>query len=299
MREPKSEAFMKLASGTYLEGLAVDHRRDVIWYSDVIGGGIHGVTRDGAQLASFNLERLWTGGVLMNADGLVLSSGQGGIMWTDPESGRSGWLLDSIDGAPINGVNEMVPDGCGGIFFGTVDLEMVIAGQASRPTAIYRLSADCQITRLAADIGFTNGLMLDQARGRLYCNDTFSCTWAFDVSHSLELSHRQCFIAKDDADGMALDAEGNVWITGFRSADVARVAPDGAVLAPFAGPGGSITQVRFGGADRRDIYINAVPADGGDSLKDGKTPEGPNSHLWRGRSPVPGLLLAPAQFKLS
>lgn len=299
MQEPQSEVFVKLASGTYLEGLAVDHLRDVIWYSDVIGGGIHGVTRDGLPVASFNLDRMWTGGVLMNADGLVISSGQGGIMWNDLESGRSGWLLDNIDGAPINGVNEMVPDGLGGIFFGTVDLEMVIAGQTARPTAIYRLSADRQITRLAADVGFTNGLMFDQQRQRLYCNDTFSCTWAFDVSQNLDISNRQCFLAKDDADGMALDAEGNVWITGFRSSDVARVAPDGTLLAPFAGPGGSITQIRFGGADGRDIYINEVPADGGDSLKDGVAMEGPNSHLWRGRSLLSGVLVAPAQFKLS
>ena len=35
--------YVALAEGIYLEGLAVDHARDVIWYSDVIAGGIHGV----------------------------------------------------------------------------------------------------------------------------------------------------------------------------------------------------------------------------------------------------------------
>src|SRR5579871_6645558 len=73
--------FEKIASGIYLEGLAVDHMRDIIWYSDVIAGGIHGVRPDGTRVTSFNEERMWTGGVLLNDGGAVLSSGENGIVW--------------------------------------------------------------------------------------------------------------------------------------------------------------------------------------------------------------------------
>jgi sugar lactone lactonase YvrE len=52
--------FEKVASGIYLEGLAVDHERGVVWYSDVIGGGVHGLTPDGS-IVSFNTGRMWTG----------------------------------------------------------------------------------------------------------------------------------------------------------------------------------------------------------------------------------------------
>jgi sugar lactone lactonase YvrE len=115
MAEVLTEGFTKIAAGIYLEGLAIDHQRDTIWYSDVIAGGIHGVTPGGTQIGSFNESRMWTGGVMMNEDGAVLSTGEGGIMWNDPQSGRSGWLLDQIDDKPINGINEMVPDGTGGL----------------------------------------------------------------------------------------------------------------------------------------------------------------------------------------
>ena len=90
--------FTKIASGLYLEGLAVDHVRDVIWYSDVIAGGIHGVKPDGTKVGAFNESRMWTGGVMMNADGAVLSTGEGGIMWNHPDTGKSGWLIDRLDG---------------------------------------------------------------------------------------------------------------------------------------------------------------------------------------------------------
>ena len=291
--------FVKIASGIYLEGLAIDHVRNVIWYSDVIAGGIHGVTPDGAPVASFNEGRMWTGGIMMNADGAVLSSGEGGIMWNNPETGQSGWLLDSIEGRPINGINEMMPDGLGGIFFGTNDIEMVIQGAATRPTELWRLTADRELIRLADGIGFSNGLMFDAARKRFYCNDTFKGTWGFDVSDDLRLENRALFLDKEDADGMCLDTEGNVWITGFRSNYFTRLAPDGRRLADFATPAGSITQLRFGGQDGRDIYFNSVPSDGGDTLKDGGEITSANSFLFRGRSEIPGLRIESARFSLA
>src|SRR4051812_16124220 len=106
MKQHEVGQFAELASGVYLEGLAFDHKRNVVWYSDVIAGGIHGVRPDGNKVLSFNEARMWTGGVMMNSDGSVLSTGQGGIMWNDPDSGKSGWLLDELEGRPVNGINE-------------------------------------------------------------------------------------------------------------------------------------------------------------------------------------------------
>ncbi|HTZ71782.1 MAG TPA: SMP-30/gluconolactonase/LRE family protein [Acetobacteraceae bacterium] len=296
MTEPAARNFEKIASGIYLEGLAVDTRRNIVWYSDVIGGGIHGLTPDGTTL-SFNEGRMWTGGIMLNEDGAVLSSGQGGIMWNHPETGKSGWLLREIDGEAINGINEMIPDFTGGIFFGTVDLEMILRGEPTRPSRIYRLTREGEVIRLA-DIQFSNGMMFDAVRRHFYCNDTFTGTRIFDVSPELTLTNPRMLIAKEDADGMALDGAGNVWITGFRSATLTRVAPDGAVLSQVETPAGAITQIRFGGADMRDCYINAVPADGGDRLKDGVMPTEKKSFLYRGRSTIPGMPIPPAQFRL-
>ena len=49
----------------------------------------------------------------------------------------------------------------------------------------------------------------------------------------------------------------------------------------------------------RDYYINTVPADGGDSLKDGVPLTKQNSFMYRGRSDVPGMPIPPARFKLT
>jgi sugar lactone lactonase YvrE len=250
---------------------------------------------DGSTV-SFNNDRKWTGGLLMNADGSVLSSGPGGIMWNNPDSGRSGWLLHEIDGAVINGINEMMPDGTGGIYFGTVDIERVERAEPTRATAIHRLTIEGEVIKVSGDINFTNGLMLSRDRKRFYCNDTFVGTWVFDVQPDLTLANKRMLLDKPDADGMALDADGNIWITGFRSAFVTRLRPDGGPLPPVATPAGAITQIRFGGPDLRDYYLNSVPAAGGDSLKDGVPLRGQESHMYRGRSETPGMPIPAAQF---
>ncbi len=290
--------FTEIARGIYLEGLSVDHKREVIWYSDVIAGGIHGVKFDGTKVGSFNEDRMWTGGIMMNEDGSVLSTGQNGIMWNNPDTGKSGWLLRELDGEPINGINEMWPDGTGGMYIGTNDIEMVIEGKETRPTKLYRLTADGEAIKLAEGIFFTNGIAYDPEHRRFYCNDTFRCTWAFDVADDLTLTNKRCLLEKEDVDGMSLDTQGNVWITGFRSNYLTRIAPDGTELPRVQTPPGSITQVRFGGAEGRDYFFNVVPADGGDTLKEGGEMTQANSVLYRGKSDVPGVRVQPTRFKL-
>ena len=289
--------FEEVASGIYLEGLAVDYKRGIVWYSDVIAGDVHGLKPEGS-IVSLNVDRMWTGGLLVNEDGSVLSSGPGGIMWNNADTGKSGWLLHEIDGDLINGINEMMPDGTGGIYFGTSDIEMVERSRPTRPTAVYRLTVKGEVIKLADGINFSNGMMLSPDRKQFYCNDTFVGTWTFDVQPDLSLSNRRMLVNKLDADGMALDAEGNIWITGFRSGFLTRLRGDGTPLTPVQTPAGAITQVRFAGADMRDYYINTVPADGGDSLKDGVPLKGRRSFMYRGRSEVPGMPVPPARFKL-
>ena len=284
--------FQPLAKGLYLEGLGADTATGDVWYSDVIAGGIHRIAPDGGK-ASFDTDRMWTGGVLMNADGKVLSSGQGGIKWTDPASGTSGWLIDGI-----SGVNEMVPDQRGGLIYGTVDLDRIIAGQEARPSGIYRINPDRTSTPLAEEIGFVNGIMLSADGKRLFYNQTFEATYAFDVAPDGSLSNHTRLLDKPDCDGMALDADGTLWITGFQSDHFVRLRPDGTLLDAFPTPAGAVTQLRFGGADGRDMWFTAVPPEAGEDLKVGRLPTQEKSVLYQGRSDRPGAPIAPARFEL-
>ncbi len=293
----KAVDFEPIAKGLYLEGLAVDYARETVWYSDVIAGGVHGMSARGG-VGTLNSDRMWTGGIIMNEDGSVLSSGVGGIMWNHPDTGGAGWLIGEIGGTQINGVNEMITDGAGGIYFGTIDLDRIIKGEPPRPASLYHLTAGGETHQVADGLGLVNGIMLSADRKHLYCNETFDATYVFDVKSDMSLANRRLLVKKEDCDGMALDADGNLWITGFRSSEISRAKPDGSPLPPVPTPGGAVTQIRFGGHDMRDYYITCVPADGGDGLAVGVRPTEQRSILYRGRSDVAGLAIAPARFIL-
>lgn len=290
--------FTEQARGIYLEGLAIDHARGTVWYSDVIAGGVHGNGGRGDGLA-FDTGRMWTGGIMVNEDGAVLSSGPEGIRWNHPETLRSGWLLRDLPGEAAGGINEMIADGHGGIFCGSVDLARIVAGKPARPATLYHLAADGALRVAAAGLGFVNGIMLSPDGRQLYCNETFDGVWVFDVAPDLALSNRRRLIAKPDADGLALDAEGTLWITGFGSGEITRLRPDGTRLEPFVTPGPGVTQLRFGGADMRDVWLCAIDPEAGRGLATADLPGEKTSVLYRGRSDVPGLPLAQPRFTLS
>lgn len=207
-------SFTPLARGRYLEALAIDEQ--IVWFSDVILGGVQGLKPDGS-LSHWLPERRWIGGVLINQDGSVLCSGPGGIAWFNPATGRSGTLLSTVNGRPLTGVNEMCPDGRGGLIFGTLDLPAIVKGEKPSPVALYRLDVQGRVTLLWDRLVFCNGVGISSDGAVLYHNESFVGTFAYDIAPDGTLVNRRMLFEKPDCDGMALDIHGNLWITGFSS----------------------------------------------------------------------------------
>jgi len=96
-------------------------------------------------------------------------------------------------------------------------------------------------------------------------------------------------LAKPDGDGMAIDEEGTLWITGYKSGVLTLLHADGSPKGEVQLPEGGCTSVRFGGADRRDLYVNMVPFDAGDRIAVGDLPSTDESVCYRARVDVAGL----------
>ena len=288
-------SFTAVAKGRYLEALAIDEH--VVWFSDVISGGVQGLQPDGS-ISHELIERYWIGGILFNEDGSLLCSGPGGIAWFNPTTGRSGTVLSSIDGAPLSGVNEMCPDGKGGLIFGTLDLDAIVKGARPAPVALYRLDVQGKTTLLSDGLAFCNGLGVSSDGTTLYHNESFVGTFAYDILPNGSLDNRRMLIDKKDCDGMALDIRGNVWITGFSSEELLCLRPDGAIQQRLVLPGGACTNVRFGGPDGCEIFVTTVPLTAGLEIAKGNLPSALDSVLYRGPSPVAGRINLRTQFPL-
>jgi sugar lactone lactonase YvrE len=288
-------SFTTLAHGLYLEALAVDDQ--TIWFSDVILGGVQGLHADGST-SHWARERMWIGGVILNEDGSVLCSGPGGIEWFNATTGRSGTLLNSIDGVPLVGVNEMCGDRHGNLIFGTLDIASIIKGQQTEPVAMYRLDLNGKVTQLTDNLRFSNGIRLSPDNKKLYHNESFVGTFVYDVAPDGSLGEKKLLLDKPDCDGIALDVNGNVWISGFSSQELLCMTPDGTIQQRLPFSGGAATNVRFGGTGGEYLYITTVPLDAGMGLAVGTLPTERNSILQRTHSPAPGLGHPRTRFKL-
>jgi sugar lactone lactonase YvrE len=287
MTPQAAEGFEEIARGFYLEGLLVDG--DDLWYTDVVVGGVRHAHSGRVLLEN----RSMIGGLLLNEDGSLLVAGAGDIAWANPATSESGVLADGFPGT-----NEMFPDGRGGILFGTVDLPAILRGEKPGPSTICRVAADRTVTVLHDGLAFANGLAITADGNTLYFNESFAATRAFSIAANGALDAPRLLIDKPDCDGMALDAEGNIWITGFGSDFLLCVRPDGTEVRRLSLPGKAATSVRFGGADMRDLYVNVVDPAAAQRLADGTPLTEKNSVLYRTRSPVAGAPISRPAFKL-
>lgn len=282
-----SPDFEPLARGFYLEGLLVEGTD--VWFTDVALGGVRRLGSNQVLLEG----RTMIGGLLMNADGAVLAGGAGGVAWANPKTGAEGMLLEGLDG-----VNEMRPDGRGGMVFGVIDLPAILRSERPGPSAIYHLSADRRLTRLCDGLAFANGLAVSADGATLFFNETFAAVRSFPIHADATLGAPRLLIEKPDCDGLALDAQGDLWVTGFASGEVLRLSPDGAEIGRLPLPGAGSTNVRFGGEDMRDLYVNVVDPAAAQALAKGEPIAAQNAVLYRTRSPVAGAPIQRTAFEL-
>ena len=88
-------------------------------------------------------------------------------------------------------------------------------------------------------------------------------------------------------DGMAIDAEGGLWIAFWDAGEVRRYGPDCSLDVVVRVPAMQVTSTIFGGADLRDLYITSATT----GLSEAQLAEQPLAGgLFHVRIPVVGLL---------
>jgi sugar lactone lactonase YvrE len=287
-------SFEELARGAWLEGMALDG--EIVWVSDVIAGGIWSVNGP-HKGKKWREGELWIGALLVNEDGKVLNSGGRGLAWFDPNGSGQGVLVDAFEGKPIRGFNEMAPDREGGMIFGTVDIAAFETNEAPGPSQLYHIAADKRLTLLEDGLKFTNGLAFSADQRQLYHCETFVGVFAYDWDGT-RLSNRRKLLDKDDADGMKVDVEERIWVTGFRTGELTIISPEGGQVDALPLPADGATNLWFGGDDGKDLYVTAVKPVPVSDPSEITMPTEPESRLLKGRAPVAGLPIPKPKFRL-
>ncbi|MCC4598806.1 SMP-30/gluconolactonase/LRE family protein [Xanthomonas melonis] len=103
-----------------------------------------------------------------------------------------------------------------------------------------------------------NGLDVSPDGKRLYVNESMSRkVWVYDRSDDGGVHNKRLLIAFPDfgMDGMRCDADGNLYIARYDAGQIAVVSPTGKLLRTVALKGRKASNVAFGGADGRQVFV--------------------------------------------
>ena len=287
---------LTVAAGVcFLEGPAV-HADGSLYFSDINGNRIlkmdaQGAGMDAAQgtVSTFRADSGRTNGNTFDAQGRLIScegaeNGPGGrrrIVRTDLKTGEIEVLTDRYEGKRYNSPNDVVVDPSGRIWFTDPLYAPDRSMMEHEHEAVYRIDTDGKVTRVITQpaIGRPNGLAVTPDGKTLYVIDSNYIKpdanrkiWAFDIAADGSVSkQRQVydFGRGRGGDGMRLDSNGNLWVaagisaprTANESADVPTgvyvISPKGELLGRIPIPEDVITNLAFGGPDKKTLYVTA------------------------------------------
>ncbi|MEO2036844.1 MAG: isochorismatase family protein [Planctomycetaceae bacterium] len=126
---------------------------------------------------------------------------------------------------------------------------------------LWRIDADGTVTRLAQDMGTTNGIEVSPDGHTLYVNESVQRNvWAFDITPEKQLTNKRLIKKFPDHgfDGMRCDVDGNLYIARYGEGTVVKMSPAGEILRKVNVLGARPSNLCFGGPDGCTVYVTQV-----------------------------------------
>jgi gluconolactonase len=166
-------------------------------------------------------------------------------------------LADNIDGKTLGRVNDLTVDKKGNVYF--------------NGSGTFHLNAKGQVSTIGENIR-TNGIILSRDEKTLYVTNGGALV-AFDIQPNGRVGNQRDFgklEAGGNGDGMAIDAEGRLYVTSGPGVQV--FSPEGKYLGVVPTPR-SVISAAFSGPDKKTLYMVGAGALGPDG-QEFRTPEG-------------------------
>lgn len=260
-RQPKATAWATYNRGgaeidSFLEGPSFD-REGRLYVTDIPYGRIFRITPDGEWTLVTEYDG-WPNGLKIHRDGRIfITDYKRGLMLLDPANGRVTPFLETAASESFKGVNDL-------IFAPNGDLYFTDQGQTGLHDAsgrVYKLTPEGRLTCLLDTIPSPNGIVIDREMTHVLVAVTRAQQiWRIPLNNSGMTTKVGVFAQLHGGlggpDGLALDAEGGLLIahTGFGSVwRLSRTAEPTLRIKSCAGI--STTNLAFGGAEGRDIFI--------------------------------------------
>ncbi|HLL49578.1 MAG TPA: SMP-30/gluconolactonase/LRE family protein [Thermomicrobiales bacterium] len=257
------------------EGPAFD-REGNLYFVNWLSSSIIRLTPDGNASEFFNTFGI-PAGLAFHRDGSLYVADESddihGVLRI--ADGQMTILVNEYEGQRLNGANDLVFDSSGVLYFSDP-----WRSSADNPIGgFYRLFPNGTLERIDHGLAFPNGVALSANGDAAYLAETYrNRILRYPIEPDGAIGAREDFAilpGGEGPDGMAFDQAGNLYVAHYGGGQVAVFGPSGEMIDEIPVPGAQVTNVAFGGADRRALVITDVAT----------------ASLYQTRVDVPGLAL--------
>ena len=249
-----------IAEGFQFTEGPVWHPDGFLLFSDIPANTIYRYV-PGSQPEAYMTPSGNSNGLTFDRQGRLLACEHGGRRVSRMSgAGEMDTIADRFNGKSLNSPNDIVAHSGGAIFFTDPPYGIDPDPGEQGFNGVYRLDPDGSVTLLSRDMNRPNGLALSLDESILYVDDSRNRhVLAFPLNTDLGVGTPTVLVDMDvetpgGPDGMKLDSEGNLYVTGPGGVWV--TTPEGNHLGTIEFPQVP-ANLCFGGEDLRTIFVTA------------------------------------------
>jgi gluconolactonase len=218
----------KVATGSgFMEGINFD-RNGQIWMVSPSTGEIMKVEGDKVSIVGEKYK--FPIGAKFHKDGrLFITDGTGELYAYNTKTGERTTIVNSYNGLPLRGLNDLVFDDAGGVYF-----TEPMGSSATNPTGrvFYLPPNSSELQLFQEGIAYPNGIAISADGQRVYISE-FATNRIISVPSKNAKDQREMafvfaqFEGGIGPDGLALDKEGNLYVAHFQAGEIVVVDASG------------------------------------------------------------------------
>lgn len=240
---------------SFLEGPVLDAAHN-LYVTDIPWGRIFRITPQGQWDLVTEYDGEPNGMKFLDASTLLITDYKNGLVKLDLSTGQTSPLLERRNSERFKGVNDLILDSAGNIYF----TDQGQSGLHDPSGRVYRSRPNGQLDLLVDNIPSPNGVALSADERVLYLAVTrANCIWRIPLLADGSVAKVGQFFTSygpSGPDGLAVDQAGRLFIAnpglGYVWVLNQRAEP---VLVLRGEAGSSLTNLAFGGADKKTLYI--------------------------------------------
>jgi sugar lactone lactonase YvrE len=270
----------RIASGYALAEAPLAAPDGGLFFSDAVAGGVHRWSPVSGGVETVVEKRRGVGGMAAHAGGGLVLSGRDLVRVEGTESE----VVYADQSAA--GFNDVTVDPRGRLVAGVLRFRP-FAGEAPVPGEFVRVDGPASATTIVPGVEWVNGCGFSPD-GRTF----YGCDYRRGVVLAAERAEDDAYgparvlieSPSGEADGLAVDEDGAVWVALGGAGRVGRFRPDGELDGNVDVPASFVASLCFGGSDRRDLFVTTAG--------DPSDPERAGG-VYRSRVAVPGVEVPP------